>query len=125
MNRIYEGIKRWLYGSTSFFCVRKDSTTFNGTSFVAIHEERPIYPTKIVGIKFNTSEGSFGEWRISTAAHGKIFPYDDVNELDSEYRNLTPIDIPAGELYFVEVRSRDATKKGVVIMEELSIIESR
>lgn len=122
---IYNGIKRLLFGATSVFCVRNGSVPISGNSFVSVHTERAEHPIQIVGIKFQCSPDAQGEFRISTAEHGKIFPFGEINNLDSDYHNLMPIEVAAGELYCIEVRSRNTEYRGIAILEELDVLEMR
>jgi len=118
------GLKRLFFGSTSVFAVRNGSAAFNGASFTTVYEERTQYPLRIVGIQFAIQTDAFGEWRI-TVNEEKVFPFSDINSMDSEFHNLMPIEIAAGELLQIEVKSRNADHKGVVILQELDVIEMR
>lgn len=121
---IYNGLKRILYGATSVFTVKSGSGAFNGASFVSIYKERTKTPVKIVGVQFQCSPDAQGAWQICVNGE-KCFPFSDVNNLDSEYHNLMEISVAAGELLTLEVRSRNAQQKSVVILEELNVIEMR
>ena len=121
---IYNGIKRLLFGSTSVFTVRNGSCPMVGNSFVPVHTERTKTPVKIVGIKFVVDPSLQGEWRVFVAGIDKVFPYG-VNPMDSEFHHLMPIEIAAGELFCIEVRSRNQEYRGIAILEELDIIEMR
>ena len=125
MNKILSGIKRLFYGKTTVFTVYTGSITLNGHSFVEIYRKHLEYPVKIMGIKFNTSSDAMAEWRIVTDVQGKVFPYNDTNIVDNNFNSIVPVEVSAGELLMIEVRSTDATKNSVVILEELDIIESR
>jgi len=121
---ICRGISRLLFGATSFFAVRSGSAPFVGSSFASVYSERAQYPLRIVGIKFTADPSAQSEWRITVDGE-KIFPFSDVNNLDSEYRSLMPIDIAAGKRFEIEVRSRNKDYRGIAILEELDIIEIR
>lgn len=122
---IYHGIKRLLFGSTSVFTVRNGSVPISGNSFVPIHTERTKTPIRLVGIKFAVDPSLQGEWRVFVAGIDKVFPYGEVNNLDSDYHNLMPIEIAAGSLYCIEVRSRNTEYRGIAILEELNVLEMR
>ena len=77
-----------------------------------------------MGIQFAVDPSAQGEWRICVEGD-KVFPYSDVNSLDSEYHNIVPVDVAAGELLTVEVRSRNKEYRGIAILEELDVIEMR
>ena len=119
---IYNGIRRLLFGPTSVFAARSGSVPITGSSFASVYSERSQYPLRIVGINFRVDPSAQGEWRVTVNGE-KIFPYGEVNALDSGYHSLIPIEIPAGERYHVEVRSRSSTYNGIIILEELDIIE--
>ncbi len=123
-NLIYRGIRRLLFGMTSVFAVRNGSCPLVGLSFISIHQERTEYPLRIVGIKFVVDPSTQGEWRMTVNGE-KVFPYNDVNSLDSDYHSLIPIEVAAGELFCVEVRSRNKEYHGIAILEELDVIEMR
>ena len=55
----------------------------------------------------------------------KVFPFNDFNPMDSEFHNLMPINVAAGELLDIEVKSRNSGYKGIVIVQELDVIEMR
>ena len=124
INLILRGIRRAFFGSTSVFAVRSGSCPMLGNSFATIHQERTKMPTKIVGIQFAVDPSVQGEWRICVNGE-KIFPFSDVNNLDSDYHNLMAIDVAAGELLTVEVRSRNKEYRGIAILEELNVVEMR
>ncbi len=79
---------------------------------------------RIVGIQFQCDPSAQGEWRICVEGD-KVFPFSEVNPMDSEFHNLIPIEIAAGGLLEIEVRSRNQQQKGVIILEELDVIEMR
>ena len=118
------GIKRLFLGSTSVFAVRSGSSSFRGSSFAQVYRERADYPIRIVGIHFQCDPSAQGEWRICVNGD-KIFPFSEVNPMDSDFHNLIPIEIAAGELLEIEVRSRNKEYHGIVILEELDVIEMR
>ena len=118
------GIKRLFLGSTSVFAVRNGSAAFSGNSFAQVYRERAAYPLRIVGIQFQCDPSAQGEWRICVNGD-KVFPFSEINPMDSEFHNLIPIEIAAGELLEIEVRSRNKEYHGVVILEELDVIEMR
>ena len=121
---IYNGIRRLLFGSTSFFAARSGSVAINGSSFASVYSERSQYPLRLVGIKFTVDPSAQSEWRITVNGE-KIFPFSDVNNLDGDYHSLISIEIAAGERYDIEVRSRNQNYNGIIILEELDIIEMR
>lgn len=121
---LYNGLRRLLFGSTSVFEVRNGSGAFAGSSFVQVYRERAVYPLRIVGIQFQCDPSAQGEWRICVNGD-KIFPFSEVNPMDSDFHNLIPIEIAAGELLEIEVRSRNKEYHGIVILEELDVIELR
>lgn len=120
---LLRGIKRLFLGSTSVFVVRSGSSALHGASFASVYQERTIYPIRIVGIQFQCDPSAQGEWRICVEGD-KVFPFD-INPMDSEFHHLMPIDISAGSLFCVEVRSRNQQQKGVVILAELDVVEMR
>ena len=122
---LYNGIKRLLYGATSVFGVRNGSAAFSGSSFVQVYKERTKFPLHIIGIKFAVSPDALGEWRICVEGIGKVFPFSEVNPMDSDFHNIIPIEIAAGSLFCIEVRSRNPQQKGIVILEELDVVEMR
>lgn len=124
INLICRGLKRWLLGSTNVFAVRSGSAAFSGSSFVQVYQERAAYPLRIVGIKFATDVSSQGEWLVSVDGE-KCFPFSDVNPMDSNFHNLIPIEIAAGSLLQIEIRSKNKGYKGVAILEELDVVEMR
>ena len=124
VNIILRGIRRAFFGSTSVFAVRSGSCPMLGNSFAIIHQERTQDPLRVVGVQFAADPSAQGEWRICVNGE-KIFPFSDVNNLDSDYHNLMAIDVAAGELMSVEVRSRNKDYRGIAILEELDVIEMR
>ena len=124
INLILRGIRRAFFGSTSVFAVRSGSCPVNGNSFTTIHQERTQDPLRIVGVQFAVDLAMQGEWRICVNGE-KCFPFSEVNSLDSNYHNLMAIDIAAGELLTVEVRSRNKEYKGIAILEEFDVVEMR
>ena len=106
MVNIWNGLKRLILGPTSVFAVRNGSVPIVGLSFVAVYQERTKYPLKITGIQFAIDPSAQSEYRICVNGE-KVFPYSEVNNLDSDYHNLMPIEIAAGELMTVEIRSRN------------------
>lgn len=121
---IYNGLKRLLFGSTSVFTVRSGSAPIRGASFVKVYSERLRYPIRIIGVKFVIDPSSQSEWRI-TVNGDKCFPYNEVNNLDSDYHSMVPIEVASGELLGIEVRSRNKEYSGIIILEELDVIELR
>lgn len=121
---IYNGLKRILFGATTYFTVRSGSVPLNGSSFVSVYGERTKTPIKIVGIQFAVEPSSQGEWRVTVDGE-RIFPYGETNPLDSDHHSLVPIEIAAGNRFEVEVRSRNKEYRGIVILEELNTIELR
>ena len=121
---IYNGIRRLLFGPRSVFAARSGSIPISGSSFASVYSERVQYPLRIVGINFRVDPSAQGEWRVTVDGE-KIFPYGDVNAIDTGYHSLVPIEIPAGERFGIEVRSRNQTYNGIVILEELDVIEMR
>ena len=121
---ILRGIRRMFLGSTSVFAVRSGSCPLNGNSFAIIHQERTQDPLRVVGVQFAADPSGQGEWRVCVEGK-KVFPFSDANNLDSEYHNLVAIDVAAGELLTIEVRSRNKDYKGIAILEELDVIEMR
>lgn len=123
-NRIYNGVKRLLFGANTFFTVRSGSMPVNGSSFATVYSERLKYPIRIVGVKFIVDPSGQAEWRITINGE-KCFPYNEINNLDSEYHSMVPIEVAAGELLAIEARSRNKEYSGIIILEELDIIELR
>lgn len=121
---LYNGLKRLVFGSTSVFAVRSGSVPLIGSSFASVYSERTQYPLRIVGIKFTVDPSSQSEWRITVDSE-RIFPYNEVNPMDSEYHSLMSIEIAAGERFDVEVRSRNKEYRGIAILEELDIMEMK
>ena len=124
INLILRGIKRLFLGSTSVFAVRNGSAAFSGSSFAQVYRERAAYPLRIVGIQFQCDPSAQGEWRVTVDGE-RIFPYNEVNPMDSEFHHLVTIEIAAGDRFEIEVRSRNQQQKGVIILEELDVIEMR
>ena len=124
INLILRGIRRLFFGSTSVFAVRSGSCPMNGNSFATIHQERTQDPLRIVGAQFVVDLSMQGEWRICVNGQ-KCFPFSEVNSLDSNYHNLIAINVAAGELLTVEVRSRNKDYRGIAILEELDVVEMR
>ena len=125
INLILRGIRRAFFGSTSVFAVRSGSCPMLGNSFAIIHQERTQDPLRVVGVQFAADPSTQGEWRISVGGIGKVFPYSETNPLDSDYHNLMPIEIAAGSLFCIEVRSRNKEYRGIAILEELDVVEMR
>jgi hypothetical protein len=115
-------LKRLFFGSTSVFAIRSGSAAFNGASFITVYKERTQYPIRIVGIQFAIDTSAFGEWRMTVNGE-KVFPFSDINSMDSEFHNLMPIEIAAGEFLQIEVKSRNSDYKGIVILQELDVVE--
>lgn len=122
ITNLYNGLRRNLFGATSVFAVRSGSCPVNGNSFAIIHQERTQDPLRIVGIQFAADPSAQGEYRICVNGD-KCFPFSDANSLDSDYHNLMAIDVAAGELMTVEVRSRNKDYRGIAILEELDVVE--
>ena len=120
----FRGLKRGLFGYTSVFVVRSGSAAFNGSSYVSVYQERTQYPLRIVGIQFQCELSSQGDYRISVNGE-KVFPFSDLNVMDCEFHNLMPINIAAGELLDIEVKSRNSGYRGIIILQELDVVEMR
>lgn len=116
------GLNRLVFGYTSVFAIRGGSATFNGASYASVYKERTQYPLQIVGIQFQCTPDAQGEWRV-TVNGDKVFPFNDFNPMDSEFHNLMPISVAAGELLDIEVKSRNSGYKGVIILQELDVVE--
>lgn len=123
INKIYRGIKRLLFGETYKFNTRKDSTSFNGSSWVEIYKEMTEFPLKLISVTFLMENTIPGEYRIVVDGE-KVFPFDDFSQIENTVtRNfIIPINIAAGSFMQIEVRS-GINNKNVVIMDELAIIE--
>ena len=121
---LYNGLKRWLFGATSVFAVRSGSSAFHGVSYASVYQERTQYPLQIVGIQFQCTPDSQGEWRV-TVNGDKVFPFNDFNPMDSDFHNLMLISVAAGELLDIEVKSRNSGYKGIIILQELDVVEMR
>ena len=89
-----------------------------------MYQERTQYPLQIVGIQFQCTPDAQGEWR-ATVNGEKVFPFNDFNPMDSEFHNLMPISVAAGELLDIEVKSRNSGYKGIIILQELDVVEMR
>ena len=124
LSHFYNGLKRLVFGYTSVFAIRSGSATFNGASYASVYQERMQHPLQIVGIQFQCTPDSQGEWRV-TVNGDKVFPFNDFNPMDSEFHNLMPISVAAGELLDIEVKSRNSGYKGIIILQELDIVEMR
>ena len=126
IEQIYKGIKRLLFGSTSHFVIRQGSGAFRGVSFVEIYRERVEYPIKILGIQFVGQNQCLGEFRIIVDGV-KVFPFAETNPIEvGVLRNfVVPIEVATGSLLEVEVRSSNPRERGVIIMDELDVVEMR
>jgi len=126
IERIYHGIKRSLFGATSHFAIRQGSCAFQGKSFVEIYRERVEYPVEILGIQFVGQKQCLGEYRI-LADGQEIFPFAETNPIEvGVLRNfVVPIRVAAGALLTIDVRSSNPQERGVIIMDELDIVEMR
>lgn len=123
INKIYCGIKRFLFSSTSCFTTRKGSTSFAGASWTQIYKEMTETPLKLISITFLLENTISGEYRIVVNGE-KIFPFGDFSQIESGVtRNfILPVSIAAGSFLQIEVRS-GINNKNVVIMDEIAVIE--
>lgn len=123
ITKIYQGIKRFLFGSTSCFTTRKGSTSFTGASWTQIYKEMTKTPLKLVSITFLLENTIPGEYRIVVNGE-KIFPFGDFSQIENGVtRNfILPVNIVAGSFLQIEVRS-GINNKNVIIMDEMAIIE--
>lgn len=126
IEQIYNGIKRLILGSTSYFEIRQGSCAFRGRSFATIYRERVEYPMNIMGIQFLYQGSSVGEYRICVDGD-RVFPFSDTNPIESGVlRNfIVPIKVAAGSLLEIEVRGGDANERSVVVLDELDVVEMR
>ena len=126
IEQIYNGIKRLLLGSTSYFEIRQGSCAFRGRSFVTIYRERVRYPVNIMAIQFLFQGTGVGEYRICVNGN-KVFPFADTNPIEpSVLRNfIVPIRVAAGALLEIEVRGSDPNERSVVVLDELDVVEMR
>ena len=126
IEQIYNGIKRLLFGPTSYFVIRQGSSAFRGSSFVRVYREVIEYPMKILGIQFLGQKQNLGEYRILVDGE-KIFPFGDVNSIEvGVLRNFVmPIEVSAGSLLEIEVRSGNPAERSVIVLDELDCLEMR
>lgn len=123
INKIYQGIKRLLFGSTYKFTTRKGSGTFNGASWTELYRETLKYPMKLISIEILVEKDIMGEFRVCVDGQ-KVFPFTEFSKIESGVtRNfLIPVSIAAGS--FIQIEVRGAIKsKAVIILSELAIIE--
>ena len=123
ITKIYQSIKRFLFGSTSCFTTRKGSTSFAGASWTQIYKEMTETPLKLISITFLLENTISGEYRVVVDGE-KIFPFGDFSQIESGVtRNfILPIDIAAGSFLQIEVRS-GINNKSVIIMDEFAVVE--
>jgi hypothetical protein len=123
INKIYQGIKRFFFGSTYKFDIRKGSTSFNGASWVEIYKELTTTPLKLISITFLMENTIAGEYRIVVNGE-KIFPFNNFNQIENGTTKnfIVPINIAAGSFLQIEVKS-GINNNNVIIMDEMAIIE--
>lgn len=123
INKIYRGIKRFLFGSTSYFTTRKGSTSLLGASWISIFTEITENPIKLVSVEFLTEKTVPVEYRICVDGQ-KIFPFSDCSHVESGIsRNfMLPINIASNSYLQIEVRG-SINDKSVIILSELACIE--
>lgn len=122
INKIYKGIKRLIFGSTTKFTTEKRSTTLSGGSFTGIYSELLENPEYLMSIEFLTDDSSKKFFRI--VANGvKLFPFGDDAEIRKGIMTFsTPIEVAAGSFLQVEIRD-EMNSKEIVIMQELAFVE--
>lgn len=121
---IIKGIKRLLYGSTSFFGVRQGSCSLRGTSFVELYRETTKYPTTIIAFDIKKESKNKAEFRIMCDGE-KVFPFTETNEIPDGSVNVMPIDFAAGSLMVFEVKGMMPNDGFIVLLSEMNVIERR
>lgn len=125
IEKIWTGLKRLIFGSTTYFKIYQNSCALNGKSFVPIFQKTFDYPISIVGIEFLMEKNIKAYYRFLVNGE-KIFPFGDKNEVENGVnRALITIDITAGERFSIEVCGENPSQKNVIILNELDIIEKR
>ena len=121
---IINGLKRFLYGSTSHFTLKQGSVGLRGTSFVELYHERLEYPTTIVGFEMKVASANKTEFRICADGE-KIFPFSDANTVPEGPVTMMNVDVAAGCLLNVEIKGMSPKDAFVVVLSELDCIERR
>lgn len=123
INKIINGLKRLLFGSTFKFTTKKGSCTLKGASWVEIYKDMPKNPIKLISVSFVQQNDVKTQYRIMVDGE-KIFPFGSDTIIENEVtRNfIIPIEISAGSFVQIEVRS-DIKMNNVLILDELALIE--
>jgi len=119
--KIINGLKRLLYGSTTYFTIKQGSVALRGISFVELYREQLEYPTTIVGIDIKMESNNKAEFRIACDGE-KIFPFGDTNTVPDMPVALMNIEVAAGSLLTVEVKGMVPKDSFVVVLSEMDCI---
>jgi hypothetical protein len=118
------GLKRLIYGATSYFVIKQGSCALQGQSFVELYREQLKYPTTIMALDIKTEKGVVVEFRICADGE-KIFPFTDVNAVPDHLVNIIPIDVATGTFLTLEVRGLNPRDNFVVVLSEMDCLERR
>lgn len=119
--QIINGLKRLLYGSTTYLQIKQGSTSLRGTSYVELYRELTEYPTTIVSFEMKKESKNKAEFRI-LADGEKIFPFTSCNDVPEGLVNIIPIDVAANSLLTIEIKGCTPNDGFVVILAELDCI---
>jgi len=118
-------IKTIIHGASSFYGIRKGSTSLNGKSFTPIHSELTKYPLVIHAVNFMANDKITHMWRI-TIDGVKAFPFnDEANIHPNKLMNIMPVKVGSGCFLSIEVKSKIEDDRDIIIMDELDIEEMR
>ena len=118
-------IKAIINGASSFYGIRKGSTSLNGKSFTPIYTEMTKYPMVIHAVNFMANDKVTHLWRIVIDGE-KAFPFTDEGTIHpNKLMNIMPVKVASGCYLSIEVKSKINDDKDVIIMDELDIEEMR
>ena len=119
--QILNGIKRLIYGATTYLTIKQGSTSLRGTSYVELYRERTEHPMTIVSFEIKKESKNKAEFRF-LVGNEKIFPFVEKQTLPDTNVSIIPIDISAGSLFTIEVKGMSPSDNFVIILSELCVI---
>ena len=119
--QLIDGLKRLIYGSTTYFKVKQGSVPLNGVSFVGLYTERLEYPTTVISFDIKCEGKSKAEFRF-TCDGEKVFPFTAANAVPEGLTSVIPIAFPAGSLMSLEVKGMATKDSFIVVLSEMDCI---
>ena len=119
--QLIDGIRRLIYGATTFFEIKQGSTALNGTSYVELYKERLEYPTTVLSFDIKCEGKSKAEFRF-TCNGEKVFPFTAANTIPEGLTSVIPIEFPVGSLMCLEVKGMAPKDSFIIVLSEMDCI---